>query len=57
MKQSLRKNAHYFEDDPRILPCLMDFLNTKMQNYATIHGWTFDPSDFQVGSILGKDPR
>eukprot|EP00980_Cylindrotheca_fusiformis_P020429 scaffold7479_cov61-Cylindrotheca_fusiformis.AAC.1 len=34
--------------DPRILPCLVDFLKTKMMSYATLHGWEFDTTDFNV---------
>jgi truncated hemoglobin YjbI len=32
--------------DPRILPCLVDFLRTKMLKYAQQHGWKFENSDF-----------
>jgi len=32
--------------DPRILPCLKDFLRTKMLKYANEHDWKFDNSDF-----------
>jgi truncated hemoglobin YjbI len=32
--------------DSRILPCLKDFLRTKMLKYANEHDWKFDNSDF-----------
>ena len=32
--------------DKRILPCLKDFLRTKMLKYAKQHDWKFDNSDF-----------
>lgn len=52
MKKSLKKNAQQFENDPRILPCLLEFLKTKMQSYAAQHGWEFDASDFELSDIL-----
>jgi truncated hemoglobin YjbI len=33
--------------DTRILPCLKDFLRTKMLKYANEHDWKFDNSDFE----------
>jgi truncated hemoglobin YjbI len=32
--------------DRRIMPCLVDFLKTKMYKYSHIHSWKFDPTDF-----------
>lgn len=55
MKESLRLNARDLQDDPRVLPCILDFLKTKMQTYAKVHGWKFDDSDFALADILGKD--
>eukprot|EP00978_Attheya_sp_CCMP212_P008431 scaffold19837_cov46-Attheya_sp.AAC.3 len=34
-------------DDPRIQPCILDFLKIKMQGYAEDHTWTFDETDFK----------
>lgn len=33
--------------DSRILPCLIDFLKTKMESYAKEHMWEFDERDFE----------
>lgn len=33
--------------DKRILPCLKDFLRTKMLKYSKEHDWKFDNSDFE----------
>ena len=38
--------------DRRILPCLVDFLKTKMYKYSYLHSWNFDPSDFE--GIIGQ---
>lgn len=54
MKVAIRKNHHHFQTDPRILPCVMDFLETKMRTYAELHSWEFDKSDFEVESFLPK---
>jgi hypothetical protein len=49
MKASILKNQPQLEKkDPRILPCLVDFLKTKMENYAKLHAWEFDESDFKL---------
>lgn len=50
MKLSLnnKKNSHYLDGDPRILPAIMQFLKTKMRSYATLHNWEFDASDFDI---------
>lgn len=34
--------------DPRILPCLVDFLRTKVRAYADEYGWKFDDTDFEI---------
>jgi truncated hemoglobin YjbI len=52
MKQSLKKNRHYFDHDPRILPAIMEFLRTKMRSYAMLHDWDFDDGDdYELSSI------
>ena len=38
--------ASFAKVDPRILPCLKDFLHTKVMKYAQQHRWDFDNSDF-----------
>lgn len=52
MKQSLRMNAADLGEDPRVLPCIVDFLKTKMQTYAKVHGWDFDDTDFSLRDIV-----
>lgn len=32
--------------DPRVLPCIVEFLRTKIQTYATEHNWILDEHDF-----------
>lgn len=39
-------NTCYSSVDERIIPCLKDFLKTKMMKYASEHNWKFDDSDF-----------
>lgn len=34
--------------DKRIFPCLIDFLETKMEKYAARFGWEFDPTPFDA---------
>ena len=40
--------------DPRIKPCLVDFLKTKIRKYAKAHGWKFDQRDFEW---VNRDPE
>ena len=35
-------------DDPRIKPCIVDFLRTKMMTYAKDFGWCFDEKDMEL---------
>lgn len=35
-------------DDPRIQPCILDFLKIKMIGYAEDHSWSFDETDFKL---------
>lgn len=35
-------------DDPRVKPCIMEFLRTKMMKYADQFAWDFDESDFAL---------
>jgi hypothetical protein len=48
MKKAIQKNHSHFQKDPRILPCLVDFLETKMKIYAKLQEWEFDASDFRL---------
>ena len=38
----------YRHHDPRIVPCIMDFLKTKMTQYSEKYGWVLDESDFEL---------
>ena len=55
MKIALKKNHHHFQRDPRVLPCLVDFLETKMKSYADLHDWEFDDSDFKLEDFCPDD--
>jgi hypothetical protein len=57
MKASFIKNHHHFQKDPRILPCLVDFLETKMKKYAELQDWEFDSSDFQLEDFYPSDAK
>jgi truncated hemoglobin YjbI len=35
-------------DDPRVKPCILEFLKTKMMSYAADFGWDFDESDMEL---------
>ena len=37
--------------DPRVKPCIVDFLYTRMQKYAVAHNWEFDQSDFDCFKV------
>ncbi|CAB9512415.1 Bacterial-like globin [Seminavis robusta] len=42
-----QKQHRIFQDDPRVFPCIVLFLEVKMQMYAKEHRWRFDASDFE----------
>lgn len=46
-------------DDPRVMPCIVDFIKTKMKVYAKEHhNWKFDESDFDfANSLVDKSSR
>jgi truncated hemoglobin YjbI len=47
------KDTGVFKKDPRILPCIVDFLDAKMRTYAH-ETWDFDASDFnQLREVFG----
>lgn len=49
MRLALTSHATTFDIiDKRIVPCIMDFLRTKMLKYADIHSWKFDEADFVI---------
>jgi hypothetical protein len=52
MKVAIKNNHFHFQKDPRILPCLIDFLETKMMFYADFHDWDFDKGDFSFQDFL-----
>lgn len=53
MRQALQEHRSDFDRlDRRILPCVVDFLITKMRKYACDHDWNFKLSDFD--GILDK---
>ncbi|CAM9607584.1 unnamed protein product, partial [Ectocarpus fasciculatus] len=52
MRLALKEHAKEFETlDSRLLPCIVDFLKTKMYKYSHLHSWKFDPADFE--GIIG----
>lgn len=38
-------------DDPRVKPCIIEFLKTKMMSYAQEFGWDFDESDMELYQV------
>lgn len=40
------KEKRVFQEDPRVIPCIVDFLEAKMRTYAMDNDWIFDASDF-----------
>lgn len=42
-------NGH---DDPRIVPCMVEFLRAKVRAYAQEYGWKMDESDFIVEDYM-----
>jgi truncated hemoglobin YjbI len=45
----------HFQQDHRILPCLISFLETKMKSYAELHNFEFDPTDFELDKFKLED--
>lgn len=49
------KDESVFRKDPRIMPCIVDFLDAKMRTYAHQHSWDFDTSDFgKLREVFGQ---
>mmetsp|Transcript_13567 Transcript_13567/g.32770 ORF Transcript_13567/g.32770 Transcript_13567/m.32770 type:complete len:203 (-) Transcript_13567:262-870(-) len=48
MQKAIHQNHKHFQQDHRILPCLVSFLETKMKSYAELHDFEFDASDFEL---------
>ena len=46
MALALNVDTDFRHEDPRVKPCIVDFLETRMRKYALAHGWEFDPYDF-----------
>lgn len=46
MARALNVDIDFSAEDPRVKPCLIEFLRARMQKYAGDHAWQFDPSDF-----------
>ena len=38
--------------DPRIIPCIVDFLKTKMQSYANFHKFKLNDNDYRMEELL-----
>ncbi|KAL3936659.1 MAG: hypothetical protein SGBAC_008071 [Bacillariaceae sp.] len=48
MRAAIRQNRKHFQQDHRLLPCVVSFLETKMKSYARVHYFDFDASDFEL---------
>jgi truncated hemoglobin YjbI len=46
MALTLNEDVDFGADDPRVKPCIVDFLETRMRKYAHAHDWDFDPETF-----------
>eukprot|EP00041_Stephanoeca_diplocostata_P005783 m.68529 g.68529 ORF g.68529 m.68529 type:complete len:194 (+) comp15993_c0_seq1:209-790(+) len=46
MTQTLNEDIDWTDTDPRVKPCIVDFLKIRMQKYARDHKWQFKESDF-----------
>jgi truncated hemoglobin YjbI len=55
----MRNTLVDFDFDPfgdvRILPCIVEFLKTKMKSYAKEHMWEFDERDFEFATTPSDD--
>ena len=47
MMYAIHKNVDDLPEDPRIVPCILDFLKTKMKEFSEEYGWVFDERDFE----------
>ena len=55
MRNSIRNQDFSEYNDPRIVPCLVDFLKVKMIAYAAHHNFEFDESDFVYEDYVVKN--
>ena len=55
-KDKDKKKKNIFQKDPRIMPCIVDFLECKMRTYAMDHHWKFDETDFAPLREAFQDP-
>merc|ERR1719482_1049699 len=51
MALALNEDMDWSGLDPRVKPCIVDFLYTRMQKYAVAHNWEFDQSDFDCFKV------
>eukprot|EP00038_Savillea_parva_P012028 m.201718 g.201718 ORF g.201718 m.201718 type:complete len:278 (-) comp21522_c0_seq1:109-942(-) len=48
MTLALNEDIDWSDEDPRVKPCIVDFLKVRMEKYAKTHGWRFDEADFDA---------
>lgn len=46
MTLALNDDIDWSQEDPRVKPCIVDFLKSRMMKYAKTHQWRFKDSDF-----------
>jgi truncated hemoglobin YjbI len=56
MRGALEENCDKF-DDPRVMPCIVEFLKVKMKTYAKEHCWEFDEGDFECAKNMSVQSR
>jgi hypothetical protein len=54
MTLALNEDIDWSRVDPRVKPCIADFLKVRMVKYAKTHMWRFDESDFDA--LAGDTP-
>jgi len=47
MTLALNEDMDWSREDPRVKPCIIDFLETRMRKYAATHHWQYDARDFE----------
>ena len=48
MSLALNHDIDWSREDPRVKPCVVDFLLTRMRKYASTHQWRFSEADFDT---------
>lgn len=56
MTLTLNEDVDWSQEDPRVKPCIVDFLETRMRKYAAVHHWKYDASDFERLKAESTDP-